>query len=436
MTDKIFHETPILKTLEDYLSKNPIKMHVPFHSGISNNEIFPKEIYNFDISEVSGYDTEGKDNPIWQSESITAKYFCVEHSFYLTGGASVGLLAALIALNKFGRKVILSRNVHKSVINGVVLAGLEPIWLDVEFLNNWGIFSSVNVDRLSMIVSENNDIAGCVIVSPTYEGIISDVKKISEVCHSKNIPLIVDEAHGAHFYFLNHEGLTSAIQENADLVIQSWHKTLGSLTQSGVMHLLNEKYFTYNDIKRALDLVSSTSPSFLLLLSLELTRKNLAETKGALFNLLLNNLRSLKTEMNQIPELDILKNNDPFKIYLKTENISGIEFAYQLYKEHSIEIESANEIGFLMLVGNGFNDDIKSKIISALKEINYKSENTKNAALQIPLLELNESSNPLSLREAFMKGFLKDVEREVNCEIHAPCPPGYAINIPGTKKCK
>ena len=195
MTNKSYLETPIYNTLKDYLSKDPIRMHVPFHNGISNNNIFPKELYNLDISEVSGYDIEGEDNPIFQSEKITANYFGVEHSFYLTGGASVGLVASLISLNKHGKKVILARNVHKSVINGVILSGLEPIWLDIDFLDGWGIFSKVNLDKLESLLSDEKDIAGCVIVSPTYEGVISDVKEIADICHKINIPLIVDEAH-------------------------------------------------------------------------------------------------------------------------------------------------------------------------------------------------------------------------------------------------
>src|SRR3989338_7291758 len=101
MTDS---ETPVYNTLKEYLSKNPTRLHVPFHNGIPNNNIFPKELYNLDISEVSGYDCEGEGNPIFQSEKITADFFNVKHSFYLTGGASIGLVASIIALNKFGKK--------------------------------------------------------------------------------------------------------------------------------------------------------------------------------------------------------------------------------------------------------------------------------------------------------------------------------------------
>ena len=449
-------DTPILDTLNDYLSRNPIRMHIPFHGGVANNNIFPKEIYNLDISEVSGYDTEGNDNPIFQSEKITAKYFNAEHSFYLTGGASAGLLASMIALNKFGKKVILARNVHKSVINGVILSGLEPIWLDVDFLDDWGIFSKINPDKLNKIIFENNDISGCVIVSPTYEGIISDIKTIADICHKKNIPLIVDEAHGGHLASLrgalatkqSHnvsqkeiaspsarndvKELDSSVSLGADLVIQSWHKTLGSLTQSGVLHLANNYYFTYKDIKRSLDLVSSTSPSFLLLLSLELTRKHLAETR------LIASLRELsqksmlfKNEIKKINDICLIDNDDPLKIYLKSKNISGIDFAYELYKNYSIEIESANEIGFLMTVGNNFNDKIKNKILFALNELSSRdvAYNISTKGIQT----INNINTKLNPRKAFMSGF-NNKNNEIESEIYAPCPPGYAINIPGDKK--
>ena len=462
MTNKSLSNTPIYNTLKDYLSKDPIRMHVPFHNGIPNNNIFPKELYNLDISEVSGYDIEGEDNPIFQSEKITANHFGIKHSFYLTGGASIGLVASLISLNKFGKKVILARNVHKSVINGVVLSGLEPIWLEIDFLDKWGIFSTINPDNLEKLLSNERDIAGCVIVSPTYEGVISNVKEISDICHKKNIPLIVDEAHGGHLWFLGHGGnnamsfpgltresshentnynlldsrfrgnnmliQTSALHCGADLIIQSWHKSLGSLTQSGVLHLANEKFFTYNDIKRSLDLVSSTSPSFLLLLSLELTRKYISDINDSVFNSLLTMAQSLKEEMKKIKGLEIFNNDDPLKIYLKSKNISGIDFAFELYKEHSIEIESANDIGLLMLIGQGFNNELKNKIIGAVNEIATRKGMPWHAPTKGKPHIRKFKTTP---RKAFMQGFQNKTNCEYESEITDPCPPGYAINVPG-----
>lgn len=420
--------TPIHTTLQEYLSKNPVRMHVPFHAGISNNNILPEELYKLDISEVSGYDIEGKDNPIYQSEKITADYFGVEHSFYLTGGASVGLLAALIALKKHGEKVLLSRNVHKSVINGVILAGLEPVWVEIDFLSEWGIFSRVDLEKLKESIKNNSNIAGCVIVSPTYEGVISDVIEISNLCHKNDIPLIVDEAHGAHLFFLNDKNLKSSIQLNADLVIQSWHKSLGSLTQSGVLHLTKNKFFTYSDLKRSLDLVSSTSPSFLLLLSLELTRKHLAQTKGEYFNGLYLNSVHCKNELNKIDGIKCFQNEDPFKIYLKSKSFSGIDFAYSLYKDYSIEIESANDLGLLMLTGVNFNDVIMKRVINACRGIRLHVP-TNVQKTQIPQIPEFKTTP----REAFFLGF-KNKNSDYECEVNAPCPPGYVLQVPGSKK--
>ena len=423
-----FLETPIYNTLKDYLSKSPLRLHVPFHNGIPNNNVFPKELYNLDISEVSGYDLEGEDNPIFQSEKITAGFFNVKHSFYLTGGASIGLVASLMALNKHGKKVILARNVHKSVINGVVLSGLEPVWLEVDFLDEWGIFSKVNSERLAQLINKEKDIAGCVVVSPTYEGVISDVKKISNLCHKKNIPLIVDEAHG---WGLTPRG--SNPDNIPDLIIQSWHKSLGSLTQSGVLHLVNDRFFSYNDIKRSLDLVSSTSPSFLLLLSLELTRKYLAETNGSFFNPLLTMAQSLKKEMQEIKNLQTLPNDDPLKIYLKSKNISGIDFAYELYKQYSIEVESANNTGLLMLIGQGFNNEIKDKIVNVVKKIAACRDVACNAPTRAKS-KPHTNKFKLNPRKAFIKGFKSKTNCEYEQDVYAPCPPGYVINVPGTIK--
>ena len=469
-------ETPILKTLKDYLSRSPIRLHVPFHNGVPNNNIFPKELYSLDISEVSGYDIEGEDNPIFQSEKITADFFKVKHSFYLTGGASIGLVASLIALNKYGKRVILARNVHKSVLNGVILAGLEPIWLEVDFWEEWGIFSRVNTEKLKKLIQTEKDIAGCVIVSPTYEGVISDVKSVADICHEKDIPLILDEAHGGHLYFFNlnecnskmsfpgltressHDDTNSNILDSrfrgndktfqapalncgADLIIQSWHKSLGSLTQSGVLHLVNDRFFSYSDIKRSLDLVSSTSPSFLLLLSLELTRKHLVEaslklasTNGSFFNPLLTMAQSLKQEMQKIQNLQIFESDDPLKIYLKSKNISGIDFAYELYKQYSIEVESASDIGLLILIGQGFNSEIKNKIINAVKEIPMHRDVVHNASTAKSMPQTNKFA--WSPRKAFIEGFKNKTNCEYEQDVYAPCPPGYVINVPGAVKDK
>ncbi len=429
------NKTPILETLNNYLSKNPLRMHVPFHNGFSNNDIIPKEIYNLDISEVSGYDVEGEDNPIFQSEKITAKHFNASHSFYLTGGASMGLVASLIALKKLGKKIILARNVHKSVINGVILSGLEPVWLDVEFLDEWGIFSKIDSTKLFEIMSAHKDIAGCVIVSPTYEGIVSDVESIAQNCHIKNIPLIVDEAHGAHFYFLNNKKLYSALQLGADLVIQSWHKSLGSLTQTGVLHLANTNFFSYHDIKRSLDLVSSTSPSFLLLLSLELTRKHLTEAGDFPFNKTIKSLNLFLSSLKQIPEINLLKNQDFFKAYIKQSQITGIDFAFNLYNNHSVEVESANEIGCLISIGAAFNEDAREKLTNAIFATVHKnlSQNRLNGEKLVTKPQLDEFK--LSPREAFFSGFQSQNKNlKYESEIKAPCPPGYVVKVPGSQK--
>lgn len=444
-----YNKTPILNTLEEYLSCKPVRMHVPFHTGIANNSVFPKGLYDLDISEVSGYDVEGEDNPIFKSEKITANFFNVNHSFYLTGGASVGLLASLIALNKIGKKIIVSRNVHKSVINGLVLSGLEPIWLEVDFLEEWGVFSFVDPGKLEKALLNEKNLAGCVIVSPTYEGVISNVKDIAKLCHAQNIPLIVDEAHGGYLYFLDNRQQTidnngqettdnrsdstlSALKCGADLVIQSWHKSLGSLTQSGVLHLVNNDYLNYKDIKRSLDLVSSTSPSFLLLLSLELTRKKLVETNGCYFEVLFRNAMSFKKELKKINGIQVFKNQDPFKIYLKSDTLSGIDFAYELYKEYAVEVESANEIGLLMQIGVNFNDMVMSKVLDSVKNVIRQQARDSRPQAANCKNQLSIVSCPLSPREAFLKGFKKE-NVEYQTDIEAPCPPGYAISIPGMK---
>lgn len=421
-------KTPIQETLNDYLKDKPVRLHVPFHNGFSNNNLIPDAVYDIDISEVSGYDISGAENPIYLSEKITSSFFNTTHSFYLTNSASSGLVATMLALRKFGKKVILSRNVHKSVINGIILAGLEPVWLEIDFINQWGIFNDACSERLKTLLEVEKNIAGCVIVSPTYEGIISDIKTISALCKEYNIPLIVDEAHGGHLFFLNSFNQYSSIQEGADVVIQSWHKSLGSLTQTGVLHLNNEQYFNYSDIRRSLDLINSTSPSFILLLSLELTRKRLVETKGAFLLKLFELALIFRKDLLNFKDVDLFENNDKLKIYFKLNNISGINFAYDLYKDFLIEVESANDVGLLVSLGQGFDLDKSKYICSSIEKLlkrNIDFEPVKKS--EVNLKALKYFSSP---RDAFFQGFVnKDLAYDT--DIYAECPPGYAVKIPG-----
>lgn len=411
-----FTDTPILDTLKSYLKKIKIRLHVPFHNGIANNSFLPQEIYNLDISEITGFDLEGSKNPIYQSEKITAKLFGVSHSFYLTNGASQGILASLLSLSVLGKNVIVARNVHKSVINGLILSGLNPIWVDVDFNSDWGIFSAINISRIKKAIEKNKNIAGGIITSPTYEGVISGVKEISKLCHLNNIPLIVDEAHGGHFDFC--DGLTSSVNLGADLVIQSWHKSLGSLTQTGVLHLVNKRFFDYKDIKRNLDLVSSTSPSFLLLISLELTRKYLLEDGKNDYKCLIKYSNQLKKEILNLNNIDSCFSLDPLKILLKHKFLTAEEFSNLLY-EKGVEVESVNNSSLLILLGRSLNENILQKIKVAICEIDKMKKN-KTISKKSVLKKWKQRSNP---RLAFIKGE----------DVHAPCPPGYAINVPGVR---
>jgi arginine/lysine/ornithine decarboxylase len=197
-----------------------------------------------------------------------AERYVVTHTFYSVNGASALLIAGMLAVIKPGDKVLLPRNVHRAIISGMILTGAEPVWVMPPWDPVWGIWGSISVDSIKAQLELDPDIKALVVTSPTYEGIGSDIFGLSNLCRQHQVYLIVDEAHGSLWPFC--EALPeSAIRQGSDIVVQSLHKTAGSLTQTALGHLPQESGVDPVVFQEALNTVQTTSPSYLLLASLE-----------------------------------------------------------------------------------------------------------------------------------------------------------------------
>ena len=224
----------LLKKLIKNREEGSYPFHMPGHKRRTSK--LPKELpYGLDITAIDGFDDLHHAEGILRSYmEHAADVFGCDRLWYLVNGSTAGNLAAISAVAEYGDTIIVARNCHKSVYNAIFLRGLKPVWIYPDEVEEFGIHGAMRPYEVETALMEHPDAKAVFLTSPTYEGIVSNVEKIAAICHKKNVPLLIDEAHGAHFGF--HPAFPdSAIHLGADLVINSVHKTLPSLTQTAIL---------------------------------------------------------------------------------------------------------------------------------------------------------------------------------------------------------
>lgn len=264
-----------MKTLEqrlwEYGQKGRYPFHMPGHKRNlmdAENEITDwfNEIHRLDITEITDFDNLHRpEGIIRQLEDEMRAFYHTKKTYPLVGGSTAGILSAVSACTEIGDEILIARNCHKSVLNACVVSNLRPHYIYPEWIPECGIYGGISPDKVDKCLKQNKNIRAVLIVSPTYEGIVLDIHKISEVVHSYNIPLIVDEAHGAHFSYRSGDSAfpASAI-DFADMVIQSLHKTLPCMTQTALLHVNGER-IDLCKLERYLGIYQSSSPSYVMM---------------------------------------------------------------------------------------------------------------------------------------------------------------------------
>ncbi len=279
-------EAPYLKALCAYVARDPGRIHVPGHKGgpaadPELREAIGERALAMDIPALTwGIDTGPAPTPFEEAQALAAEAWGAARSWFLINGASQGNHVALLALAHAGDRVVVQRNAHSSTVDGCILAGLTPTFVSPEVDPELGIAHCLAPEALDAALAATPEAVGATAVSPTYFGAVADVAALAEVAHSHGVPLVVDEAWGAHLAF--HEALPAhALSCGADMVVSSTHKIVGSLTQSAIVHLGHAAAgrVEASVVDRAVTLVESTSPNSLLLGSLDAARR-LAATRG------------------------------------------------------------------------------------------------------------------------------------------------------------
>lgn len=272
----IYDEMPLLKSIKDYADSGVLPLHMPGHKRgriyerLKLEELF-ENILRMDTTEVPGIDNlYCPEGPLLKAQNLAAKSFGADHSFFLINGTTAGIYAMILSTTNPGDKIIIPRNAHRSAISAAILGRLNPVYILPEVDTKMGIAMGIKPETVEESLANNPDAKAVLITSPTYYGVCSDLHSIADIVHKHGKILLVDEAHGSHFVF--HGDLpASAIESGADMVAQSTHKTLLSMTGSSMLHVKADRV-DLEKVKFFLQLVQTTSPSHVMLASLDASR--------------------------------------------------------------------------------------------------------------------------------------------------------------------
>lgn len=365
--------------LENYSKKDIYPFHMPGHKRRDHALSDP---YALDITEIDGFDNLHKaEGILLEAKERLAGLYSAKESFFLINGSTCGLLAAISAATKRGDTVLIARNCHKAVFHGAELRQLHLEYL-YPVITKEGIQGSIEPKDVETALRENPDIRAVVLTSPTYDGILSDIHTIAEIVHKRGIPLIVDEAHGAHLGFS--KGFpASAVTLGADIVIQSFHKTLPSLTQTAVLHLASERVLAKR-VQKYLGIYQTSSPSYLLMASIDRCVRILEEKGKEYFLAFEERLDRFYESVRDLKKIKVLTREDFSKeeayemdsskllLYTGNTNLTGIELMSILRDEWKIELEMASGYYALAMSSIMDEEDGFTRLFKALYAIDQK----------------------------------------------------------------
>ncbi len=335
--------TPILDAIENFCRERPAFFRIPAHrfergADPRSLEVLGERAFMSDLTEAEGLDDLHQPaGPIREAQDLASELWGSDHCWFLVNGTTCGNEAMILASVQPGEKILVPRNAHKSVLMGLILSGAVPVWVNTETVPGWNISGAVKPEEIEKALDKDGEIRAVFLVSPTYYGICSDLRRIADICHRHGVPLLVDEAHGSHLYFSDQmpEG---AIRAGADAAAQSIHKTGGSMTQSSMLQW-KSRFVSRQRLDECLKLVMSTSPNYLLMGSLDGARHSLALHGGELMSKSMAMADILREELARIPYVDVLTS----------------EVCYEMSGEEKIALATAQSAGIAVedLLGEG-----------------------------------------------------------------------------------
>ncbi len=403
-----------------------------------NKKYLGKKIFKRDYSEIDGFDNlSNPTGEILEAEMRASEIYGSIFSFFLVNGSTSGIIASMLAVLKKNDKVIVARNSHKAIYNGLVLTGAKPVWLMPEYKTEWDVFEPLEYEYIKATIESNPDAKAIILTNPSYEGIaISDIKAILKYTKEKGLITIIDEAHGALWNYTDRL-MTPSIRYSADITIQSLHKTAGALNPSAIMHLSKNSNIKKQNLQNALNLITTTSPSYPILLNIENTIEFLASDAGRLkINKLIERIDNFKASLAKYKNIHIYsENNDKTKLLVKIDNLTGYKLSEILSEKYNIEDEMATSKAVLFLTGIGTKKLKLTKLKYALINISKTAIENETPVIQFKKQELPDPITKMTPSEAFIKESKKISKEEsvgmIAKELIIQYPPGIPIVVPG-----
>lgn len=434
---------PLYDKLNKYKTTNNYPFHMPGHKCGRGLKL--DNILKMDITEINGFDNlHCPQGIILDAEKLCAETFGAKHTFFLVNGSSCGIQAAIMSVCNEGDKIITARNCHKSVYSGFIFSGAEPIYVIPEIVESYGLTGGVTPQSIENCIKENLDAKAVIVTSPTYEGFVSDIRKIAEIVHRNDMILIVDEAHGAHMHFHRRFPQT-ALECGADIVIESIHKTLPSMTQTALLHV-NGNRADLDRIKFNLTLVQSSSPSYVLMASIDKCRNMLDENGLNMFhryseflsNFISNTecLKNIKLITRSIAGKYGIKDFDESKLvfYVNKKDFTGIQLEKELIDKYNIQLEMSGIFHAVALTSVSDTEEGFVRLETALNEINLQIDDLDDGEKfywrkpEIPKVRINPR------KAAFLPKTSVPLKESIGMtcgEFIIPYPPGIPLIVPG-----
>lgn len=431
--------------LEQYGRGETYPYHMPGHKRRSWGKL-PEEMCRQDITEIEGFDDLHHPEEILKElQEYAAAIYGAEESFYLVNGSTSGILSAVSAALPAGGHILMARNCHKAAYHAAYLRNLSVSYLYPELMEAYDIPDVISPNQVRKALEREEDIGAVLIVSPTYEGRISDIRGIAEAVHEKGIPLIVDEAHGAHLG-LSPDFAPNSCQAGADLVVHSVHKTLPSLTQTALLHV-NGKLIDRERLRRFLHIYQSSSPSYLLMASIDNALHYVDETGAEAFAAFAQNYGKMLKDLSVCENLRFLPleagKQDVGKLLISTKmtRMSGKELYNILLNEYHLQLEMAAETYALAMFTVNDAEEGYKRLQSALLQIDASlGERTKDGTRKVFFQAVNKNvsaSSAIPLARAWdMEKYFVELQNSAGHyvgEFVNLYPPGIPLLVPGEK---
>ncbi|GGN96156.1 aminotransferase class I/II-fold pyridoxal phosphate-dependent enzyme [Saccharibacillus kuerlensis] len=445
--------TPLFTALKRHADQNPVQFHIPGHKkGMGTDPEFREFIgdnaLSIDLINIAPLDDLHQPmGVIEEAQQLAADAFGATHTFFSVQGTSSAIITMILSVCGPGDKIIVPRNVHKSILGAIIYAGAKPVFIAPERDANLGIDHGITVSAVKKALKLHTDAKALLVINPTYYGVCADLQQIVALSHSYGVPVLVDEAHGVLIHF--HDQLPlSAMQAGADMAATSVHKLGGSMTQSSVLNVNTKNgYINPKRVQTVISMLTTTSTSYILLASLDTARRQLALNGFAMAERALNFADYTRSAINQIDGLycfgeEILGSEatfdyDPTKITVQVRRlgITGYEAENWLRDNYNIEVEMSDMYNILCLITAGDNEETIHILLNALRDMSQEflpqGKEVKELVVKIPDIP----HLALLPRDAFYGETesipFKDSADRIIAEFIYVYPPGIPILLPG-----